>query len=236
MNEKTDMTPPQGPNLNFLRKAVIIRFAMFFIVLGLLFFLPAGTFNYWEAWVYIFVLSIPMVILVRYLYKHDPQLLERRMRTRERQKTQKWVIGLSWLFFLPAFIIPGFDRRFEWSHVPLAVIVISFLLVLSGYLLFALVLKTNSYASRVIEVEKGQKVITTGPYAIVRHPMYIAVLVIYVFSPLALGSYWAMLPLPLLLILLVFRIKGEEKELLENLEGYKEYVMKTKYRLLPGIW
>lgn len=236
MNEKTDMTPPQGSNLNFLRKAVIIRFAMFFVVLGLLFFLPAGTFNYWEAWVYIFVLSIPMVILFRYLYKHDPQLLERRMRTRERQKTQKWVIGLSWLFFLPAFIIPGFDRRFEWSHVPLAVIVISFLLVLSGYLLFALVLKTNSYASRVIEVEKGQKVITTGPYAIVRHPMYIAVLVIYVFSPLALGSYWAMLPLPLLLILLVFRIKGEEKELLENLEGYKEYVMKTKYRLLPGIW
>lgn len=158
------------------------------------------------------------------------------MRMKERQRTQKWLISLSCLFFLPAFIIPGFDRRFEWSHVPLAVIVISVLLVLSGYLMFALVLKTNSYASRVIEVEKGQKVISARPYAIVRHPMYLAVLILFAFSPLALGSYWAMIPLVLLLILLVVRIKGEEKELLENLEGYKEYVMKTKYRLLPGIW
>lgn len=230
------MTSLVDSNLKSLRKAVIIRFAMFFLVLGLLLFLPAGTLNYWEAWVYIFVLLIPLVILCRYLYKHDPKLLERRMRIKERQRTQKWLISLSCLFFLPAFIIPGFDRRFEWSHVPLAVIVISVLLVLSGYLMFALVLKTNSYASRVIEVEKGQKVISAGPYAIVRHPMYLAVLILFAFSPLALGSYWAMTPLVLLLILLVVRIKGEEKELLKNLEGYKEYVMKTKYRLLPGIW
>lgn len=236
MNEKTNMTSPEGLDLKSLKKTVIVRFVMLFPLLGLLFFLPAGTLNYWEAWVYIFVTSVPTAIMIRYLYKYDPKLLERRMRTKERQKTQKWVVSLAWLFFLPTFIIPGFDRRFEWSHVPLAVIVISFLLVLSGYLLFALVLKTNSYASRVIEVEKGQKVISTGPYAIVRHPMYLAVLILYVFSPLALGSYWAMLPLVLLLILLVVRIKGEEKELLANLEGYKEYVMRTKYRLLPRIW
>ena len=169
------MTSLVDSNLKSLRKAVIIRFAMFFLVLGLLFFLPAGTLNYWEAWVYIFVLLIPMVILLRYLYKHNSKLLKRRMRMKERQRTQKWLISLSWLFFLPAFIIPGFDRRFEWSRVPLAVIVISVLLVLSGYLTFALVLKTNSYASRVIEVEKGQKVISAGPYVIVRHPMYLAV-------------------------------------------------------------
>ncbi len=209
---------------------------MLFPVLGLMFFLPAGTLNYWEAWVYMLVLSVPMAITVIYLYKHDPKLLERRMRTRERQSTQKLVIGLSWLFFLPAFIIPGFDRRFEWSNVPLAVVAVSFLLVLFGYLMFALVLKANSYASRVVEVEKGQKVISTGPYAIVRHPMYLAVLILYAFSPLALGFYWAMVPVVLLLILLVVGIKGEEKELLENLEGYEEYVMKTRYRLIPGIW
>jgi len=97
-------------------------------------------------------------------------------------------------------------------------------------------LKTNSYASRIVEVEKGQKVITTGPYSIVRHPMYLSSLILYAFSPLALGSYWAMIPVVLLVMLLVARIKGEEKELLENLDGYKEYVMKTKYRLLPGVW
>lgn len=120
--------------------------------------------------------------------------------------------------------------------MPLIVVIVADIVVLFGYLMFALVLKTNSYASRVIEVEKGQKVITTGPYAIIRHPMYLALLIFYAFSPLALGSYWAMIPVVLLIILLVARIKGEEKELLKNLEGYKEYVMKTKYRLLPGIW
>jgi len=124
----------------------------------------------------------------------------------------------------------------HWSNVPLTVVIFSDALVLFGYLIIALVFKTNSYASRIIEVEKGQKVITTGPYAIVRHPMYLAVLILYAFSPLALGSFWAMIPIPLLAVLLVVRIKGEEKELLENLAGYKEYVMKTKYRLIPRIW
>ncbi len=236
MNEKTNRASADGPNPKSLRKAVIVRFAMVFPALGLMFFLPAGTLNYWEAWVYIFIISVPAAILVTYLYRHDPKLLERRMRMKERQKTQKWVIGLSWLVFLPAFIIPGFDRRFEWSNVPLIVVVVADLLVLFGYLMFALVLKTNSYASRVIEVEEGQKVVSTGPYAMVRHPMYLAVMILYIFSPLALGSYWAVIPTLFLLPLLVARIRGEEKELLANLEGYKEYAAKTKYRLLPGIW
>jgi protein-S-isoprenylcysteine O-methyltransferase Ste14 len=120
--------------------------------------------------------------------------------------------------------------------VPLTVIIISDVLVLFGYFIVALVFKTNSYASRIIEVEKGQKVITTGPYAIVRHPMYFGVLILYIFSPLALGSYWAVIPALLIIPLLVARIMGEEKELQENLEGYREYTMKTKYRLLPGLW
>jgi len=137
---------------------------------------------------------------------------------------------------MPAFIIPGFDVRFGWSNVPWLVVIIADVIVLFAYLFFALVLKTNSYASRIVEVEKGQKVITTGPYAVVRHPMYLASLILYGFSPLALGSYWAMLLVVLLTALLITRIKGEERELLENLEGYEEYVKKTKYRLVPGIW
>ena len=155
---------------------------------------------------------------------------------KEKQKTQKLVVGVSCVYFLPAFIIPGFDVRFGWSNVPLFAIIIADLLVLFGYLMIALVFKTNSYASRIIEVEKGQKVVMTGVYAIVRHPMYLAVMILFAFSPLALGSYWAMISVLLLIPLLVVRIKGEEKELLENLEGYKEYVMKTRYRLFPRIW
>jgi len=223
-------------SLRSLRKKVFVRFAMVFCLLGLMFFLPSWTLRYWEAWAYFSILLVPMTFLVRYLYKNDPRLLERRMRMKEKQKAQRLIIALSWLFFLPAFVIPGFDRRFEWSNMPLTVTVISELLVLFGYLMIALVFKANSYASRVIEVEEGQKVISTGLYSIVRHPMYLGVLVFYLFSPLALGSYWAVIPAFLIVPLLIARIKNEERELLYNLEGYREYVTKTKYRLLPGIW
>lgn len=236
MDEKVQGTSSEGSGSKSLKKAVIVRLVAAFLFLGLMFFLPAWTLNYWQAWVYMFIILVSMSIMARYLYKHDRALLERRIRMKERQKTQKLIIALSFLFFLPAFIVPGFDVRFGWSNVPFVVVVIADVVVLLGYLMFALVLKTNSYASRIIEVEEGQKLITTGPYAIVRHPMYLASLILYGFSPLALGSYWAMLPAVLLIILIVARIKGEEKDLLENLEGYREYVAKTKYRLVPGIW
>jgi protein-S-isoprenylcysteine O-methyltransferase Ste14 len=182
------------------------------------------------------ILVVPMIFIVRYLYKYDPELLKRRLRMRERQKTQKLIQAVLRPFFLLAYIIPGFDYRLHWSNVPLTIIIISEVLVLLSYLFIGQVFRTNSYASRIVEVEKGQKVITTGPYAIVRHPMYFGVFVMYVFSPLALGSYWALIPALLIVPILFIRIRGEEKELLENLEGYKEYVIKTKYRLVPGIW
>jgi protein-S-isoprenylcysteine O-methyltransferase Ste14 len=179
---------------------------------------------------------VPAAFVVRYLYKNDLKLLERRMRMRETQKTQKIIQTLSWPFFLSAFILPGLDVRFHWSNVPFPMIIIADVMVLLGYLIIALVFRANSYASRIVEVEKGQKVISTGPYSVVRHPMYSEVIIFYTFSPLALGSYWAMIPALLIVPLLVFRIKGEEKKLLENLEGYKEYVMKTRYRLVLVIW
>ena len=218
------------------RRMVITRFTGLFIILGFMFFLPAWTFNYWQAWIYMLILVVPMIFIVRYLYKYDPELLKRRLRMRERQKTQKLIQAVLWPFFLLAYIIPGFDYRLHWSNVPLTIIIISEVLVLLSYLFIGQVFRTNSYASRIIEVEKGQRVITTGPYAIVRHPMYFGVFVMYVFSPLALGSYWALIPALLIVPILFIRIRGEEKELLENLEGYKEYVIKTKYRLVPGIW
>jgi len=218
------------------RRMVITRFTGLFIILGFMFFLPAWTFNYWQAWIYMLILVVPMIFIVRYLYKYDPELLKRRLRMRERQKTQKLIQAVLWPFFLLTYIIPGFDYRLHWSNVPLTIIIISEVLVLLSYLFIGQVFRTNSYASRIVEVEKGQKVITTGPYAIVRHPMYFGVFVMYVFSPLALGSYWALIPALLIVPILFIRIRGEEKELLENLEGYKEYVIKTKYRLVPGIW
>ena len=218
------------------RRMVITRFTGLFIILGFMFFLPAWTFNYWQAWIYMLILVVPMIFIVRYLYKYDPELLKRRLRMRERQKTQKLIQTVLWPIFLLAYITPGFDYRLHWSNVPLTIVIISEVLVLLSYLFIGQVFRTNSYASRIVEVEKGQKVITTGPYAIVRHPMYLGVLFFYIFSPLALGSYWALIPALLIVPILFIRIRGEEKELLENLEGYKEYVIKTKYRLVPGIW
>jgi protein-S-isoprenylcysteine O-methyltransferase Ste14 len=215
---------------------VLIRFVLAIIILSLNFFLPAGTIEFWEAWVYMGILFTPMIFVLIYLLKKDPELLERRMKIKEKEEPQKVFVKLSFLVFFIAFIIPGFDYRFEWSEVPFIVIIIADLFIFIGYLLFFLVLKENTYASRIIEVEKGQKVISTGPYAIIRHPMYVAVLTMYILSPLALGSYWAVLAILPLPVLIIFRIKSEEKILIDKLPGYREYTQKVKYRLIPYIW
>ena len=211
---------------------VVFSIPMLFILL----FLPAGTLAYWQAWVYLAILLIPMFFVLLYLLKNDPALLERRMRMRERVKEQNLIIKLSYIVFIVAFVLPGLDRRFGWSHVPVGVVIAADVLVLLGYGLFALVMRENSYASRVIEVTEGQKVITSGPYAIVRHPMYLGAGTMYFFSPLALGSYWAMLPAVLIIVVIVARILNEEKVLARDLPGYREYMQKTRYRLIPGVW
>ena len=215
---------------------VLIRLVLVIIILGLVFFLPAGSIKFWEARAYMGVLFITMIFVLIYILKKDPELLERRMKMKEKEEPQKAFIKLSFLVFFLAFIIPGFDYRFEWSKVLFIVVIIADLFVFIGYLLFFLVLKENTYASRIIEVEKGQKVISTGPYVIIRHPMYVAVLMMYVLSPLALGSYWAVLAVLPLPVLIIFRIKNEEKILIDKLPGYREYTQKVKYRLIPYIW
>jgi len=223
---------PQGE----LIKMVSARLLVVIPLLLAMFFLPAGTFAYWEAWVYLTVLLIPMFLVLIYLLKNDPELLARRMRMREKETEQKLITKFSYVYFLLAFLLPGFDKRFEWSNVPVAVVIVADILVLLGYGVFFLVLRENRYASRIIEVEQEQKVISSGPYAIVRHPMYLGVSLMYILSPLALGSYWAMIPSLLIIPLLVARIRNEESVLGRELKGYQEYMQKTKYRLIPGIW
>jgi protein-S-isoprenylcysteine O-methyltransferase Ste14 len=231
-------TPADVPPLSSseLRRIVYSRFAIAVVVLPLFFFVPAGTVRYWEAWVYLAILLIPVFFVMRYLLKHDPVFLERRMRTREQQKPQRLVIALSFLWFFLVFILPGFDQRFNWSDVPVAAVLGADLLVLIGYGVILRVFQENRYASRVIEVAEGQPVIRTGPYAIIRHPMYLGTLLMYLATPVALGSWWALLPALLIVPILIARIVNEEKVLTENLPGYRAYTQKTRYRLVPGLW
>ncbi|MFA4956867.1 MAG: isoprenylcysteine carboxylmethyltransferase family protein [Candidatus Methanoperedens sp.] len=219
-----------------LKKQVILRFILAPIFLGLMLFLPAGSLDYWQAWIYCGVLFIPVSILVFYFLKYDPELLERRMRMREKEEKQKTIVKLGIIIFFIGFIIPGLDYRYHWSNVPLYLVIAANAFVLSGYIFVFLVFRENSYASRIIEVEKGQQVITTGPYAIVRHPMYLGVLVMYLFTPLALGSYWAFPFFLPLIPLLVSRLLNEEEVLLRELPGYGEYCQEMKYHLIPFIW
>jgi protein-S-isoprenylcysteine O-methyltransferase Ste14 len=219
-----------------LMKTVALRIGLGIPILALIIILPAGKWAYWQGWMYLFILFIPMFFVFAYLIKNDPALLERRMRMREKESAQRKIIALSYLYFLGAFILPGLDVRFGWSNVPPLVSIIADLIVFVGYMIFVWVLKTNSFLSRVVEVDSNQKVISSGPYALVRHPMYAGVSIMYIASPVALGSYWALIPAVLIVPLLVARILNEEQVLLRDLKGYKEYVETTRYRLVPGVW
>src|SRR5512136_1814545 len=171
-----------------LLKLVLQRFGLAILGASLLLFLPAGSLDYWQAWLWLATVFIPMLFVLIYLLRKDPDLLERRMRLREPQPTQRRLIQLGWVWLAVAFTIPGLDQRFGWSHVPVAIVVAADVLMFLSYCLFIWVLRENSYASRVVEVEKGQKVISTGPYAIVRHPLYSGTALMYLSMPIALGS------------------------------------------------
>jgi protein-S-isoprenylcysteine O-methyltransferase Ste14 len=219
-----------------MRAQALIRLLGGVIVIAAMFFLPAGTFRYWQAWVYMLILFAPLFVFVVYLFLRHPGLLERRMRTREMEPEQRKIIAFSTTVLLAAFIIPGLDRRFGWSSVPTWLVLVSDAIVLLSYLLFMLVLRENEYAGRTVEVEQRQRVIASGPYSLVRHPMYLTVLLMYGFSPLALGSVWAMIVVAILPAVLIARIVNEEKVLLRDLDGYAGYCRAVRYRLIPGIW
>ena len=215
----------------FVRLGVLVV-----LILGAILFIPAGTLRYWHAWIYMGVLLIPMLFAVRYLLRNSPELLKRRLQTRERERTQRRVIAASWGWFLASFILPGLDFRFGWSSIPVPVVLAGDLVVLLGYGLVIRVFAENRYAARTVQVDEDQQVIKTGPYAIVRHPMYVGVLLMYLASPVALGSYWALIPASFIIPMLVVRIRNEEQVLERDLGGYREYKGETRYRLVPGIW
>jgi len=221
---------------NGLIRLVLMRFLAAFALLAALFFLPAGTLGYWEAWLYLGILFISVSFIVAYLVRFDPALLARRMKTKEKEADQRLIVKLGGVALILAFVLPGFDRRFGWSDVPVALVLLADALVLLGYGVVFLVFRSNPYTSRVVEVEPGQTVVTKGPYGVVRHPMYVGSLLLYVLSPLALGSYWAMIPAALNVPVFVARILMEERVLARDLDGYQDYMRATRYRLIPGIW
>lgn len=233
MNKKSELGQKE---MKSLMKKIITRFSFVPLFLGLLILLPAGTFNYWQVYVYFAVLIVPMIFVLVYFLRKDPKFLERRTNVKEKEKQQSLISILSAFVFLGGFIIPGLDHRFGWSNVPIYFVLSADIIIFLGYLIIFLVFKQNSYASNIIEVNKNQHVISTGLYGIVRHPMYVGVIIMFLPTPIALGSYWGLIPFAILPVALALRILNEEKVLSENLEGYKEYCQKTKYRLIPYLW
>lgn len=220
-----------------IKRKALERLILSVVFMGMMLFIPAGTLDYWEAWLFLIVLFTPVLLVFRYLLNNDPDLLMKRLQVGESDPSQKKVMSIGIVSLFIAFIIPGLDQRFSWSEVPVFIVIMADIAVLIGYYLFFLVLKENSYASRIIEVSENQKVISTGPYSVVRHPMYFSILIIYIFSPLALGSYWAALALAVITpAILIYRIRHEEKILIKELPGYEAYTQEVKWRLMRHFW
>lgn len=214
----------------------ITKYLLGLILVMILLFLPAGTLRYWNAWLLIGLLFIPMLIVGIILSISNPNLLKRRLESKEKEATQKEVILLSGIMFLLGFIIAGFNYRFKWIILPNSVIIISSIIFIISYILYGEVLRENEYLSRTIKVDKDQKVIDTGLYRIVRHPMYAATILLFLSIPLILGSIISFIVFLMYPIIIIKRIENEEKVLEKELKGYKEYKRKTKYKLIPYIW
>lgn len=214
----------------------IIKFLAGILLIGLLIFLPAGTFIYTNGWLLMGILFIPMLIAGIVMMLKNPELLKKRLNAKEKQKEQDTVVKLSGMMFIIGFVIAGLDFRFGWFQLPKAVVICSAIAFIIAYLLYAEVLRENTYLSRIIEVQKNQKVIDTGLYRIVRHPMYFATLLMFLSMPLVLGSIFSFLIFLLYPIIIARRIKNEEELLEKELDGYTEYKQKVKYRLIPFIW
>jgi protein-S-isoprenylcysteine O-methyltransferase Ste14 len=209
------------------------------VVMGLLLFIPAGTIHYWQAWVYLSIFMGASFLTTLYLMKKDPALLKRRMRggpTAEKRRTQKLIMLCASIGFVALLVVPALDHRFQWSEIPVSVVIVGDVLVATGFYFIFLVYKENPFTSATIEVADDQKVISTGPYAVVRHPMYASALFYLVGTPLALGSFWGILALVAMMPFLIWRLYDEERFLVQNLAGYTEYKKKVRHRLIPFVW
>jgi protein-S-isoprenylcysteine O-methyltransferase Ste14 len=209
------------------------------VILGLLLFVPAGTLDFWQAWVYLFIFSGSSLAITLFLMKRDMELLRRRLKggaEAEKERSQKIIQTFARFIFVGVLLIPGFDHRFNWSHVPVFLVIAGEIFTTLGFFIVFLVFRENSYTSAIIEVAENQKVISTGPYAVVRHPMYSGALLILLSTPLALGSFWDLPFVILIFIVIIWRLLDEEKFLSKNLSGYSAYCQKTRFRLIPMIW
>jgi protein-S-isoprenylcysteine O-methyltransferase Ste14 len=208
---------------------------IFFIAL---IFISAGTLNYWQGWLYVLVVVIELTAITWYLAVHDSALLQRRMRMgAEKEQTQKLIVILGMPLLFSAFVLPALDYRFGWSPVPWYVSIVGALLVFLGLYIYYLVVRVNSFAAANITVEQGQRVISTGPYKVIRHPMYAGAILFGIGTPLALGSWWSLfLIAPIFLLIFTLRIVDEEKVLVHELAGYTEYQKNVRWRLIPGIF
>lgn len=214
----------------------ITKFLLGVLMVVLLVFLPAGTLNYWNAWLLMGLLFVPMFIAGIILWLKNPELLKKRLNAKEKEGEQKQVIGMSLIIFILGFVLAGLDFRYRWSNMPIGGVILASIIFAIAYILYAEVLRENTYLSRTIEVQENQKVIDTGLYGIVRHPMYFATILLFLSFPLVLGSWVSFAVFCFFPFLLVKRIKNEEIVLESGLEGYKEYKKKVKYRMIPFIW
>jgi protein-S-isoprenylcysteine O-methyltransferase Ste14 len=225
--------------VNSLAGRTILGFTQLIVFLGVALFVPAWTLDFWQAWVYIFVFAGAAALITVYLWNHDRKLLESRVKAgpgAEKEKNQKLIQVFASLAFIATLVLPSLDRHFLWSRVPLAFIVGGDALVALGFLAVFIVYKENTFTSATIEVAAGQRVISTGPYAIVRHPMYAGALLMLFATPIALGSWWGLTMFIPMALVIVLRLRDEEIFLQKRLPGYREYCGKVRFHLVPYIW
>lgn len=216
--------------------SALTKFVVGLLLVGALLFLPAGTPDYPNAWLFLGLLFLPMLVLGIVMLVKSPALLEKRLNAKEGERMQRGVVAISGLLFVGGFLVAGFDRRFGWSSVPLWVVILASVILLVSYALYAEVMRENAYLSRTVEVQENQRVVDTGLYGIVRHPMYAVTVWLFLSIPVVLGSWWALLCFLPYVAVIVVRIRNEEKVLLEGLDGYAEYRTRVKYRLFPFVW
>jgi len=214
----------------------IIKFSLGVVLVGLLIFLPAGTFSFTNGWLFMGILFVPMFFAGTVMMFKNPDLLKKRLNAKEKQKEQSLVVKLSGLMFMVGFVVAGLSFRFNWSTLPRSVVIGAVVVFLVAYALYAEVLRENTYLSRTIEVQEEQKVIDTGLYSIIRHPMYSVTLLLFLSMPIVLGSIYSFLIFLVYPFIIVKRVKGEENFLEKELAGYGEYKQKVKYRLIPFVW
>ena len=214
----------------------ITKFIVGFIIIALLLFIPAGTLNYWNAWIFICILFVPMFIVGIILRIKSPDLLRKRLNSKEKESEQGILLMVCGVMFICGFVVSGLNYRFEWIILPKMIVFIATSIFLFGYLLYAEVLRENMYLSRIIEIQENQKVIDTGLYSIIRHPMYLSTILLFLSIPLVLGSLFSFLIFLIYPVIIARRIRNEEQVLEEGLKGYSEYKKKVKYRVIPFIW